>query len=543
MIDALKENPLLLLFLTIALGYWAGKVQVRGLKMGVAAVLFTGLAFGSLDPAMQVPDIVILLGLSIFVYTIGLSSGPGFFATFQRRGFRDVYFMIGMLCVYALIASGLAWLFGFDAAITSGLVAGSYTNTPSLAGLLDLINNTRPEGVREALSNEAVVGYSLSYPMGVLGVMLAIQVLERLMKVDYRKEEEALQAWYPVRERLVRRSVEVTRPEVEGMTLRALFHRFNKRLVFGRMVRGGEQFLPHMDTRLQVGDQLVLVGSKRVVDEATKLIGRPLEVELSTDRSIYDVRRFFVSNPEIAGQTLAALNLPERFSALITRVQRGDIDLLASGETVLELGDRVLVVARRDDLPRLARFFGNSYEALSQINLLSFGSGMALGLLLGMVTFSLPGGLQFNLGYAGGPLIVALLLGALRRTGPIVWTLPFSANLTLRQIGLSLLLAGIGIRSGHTFLLTMTGGGGWLLFVCGAIIATVAAVCTLVVGYKLLRIPFTLLTGMVANQPAILDFAVERAGNKLPTIGFTTMLPITMIVKILLVQVLFVLLS
>ncbi len=543
MIEALKDNPLLLLFLTIALGYWAGKVQVRGLKMGVAAVLFTGLALGSLDPAMRVPDVVILLGLSIFVYTIGLSSGPGFFATFQRRGFRDVYFMIGMLCVYALIASGLAWLFGFDAAITSGLVAGSYTNTPSLAGLLDLINNTRPEGVREALSNEAVVGYSLSYPMGVLGVMLAIQVLERLMKVDYRKEEEALQVWYPVRERLVRRSVEVTRPEVEGMTLRALFHRFNKRLVFGRMVRGGEQFLPHMDTRLQTGDRLVLVGSKKVVDEATQLIGRPLEVELSTDRSIYDVRRFFVSKPEIAGQTLAALNLPERFSALITRVQRGDIDLLASGDTVLELGDRVLVVARRDDLPRLARFFGNSYEALSQINLLSFGSGMALGLLLGMVTFSLPGGLQFNLGYAGGPLIVALLLGALRRTGPIVWTLPFSANLTLRQIGLSLLLAGIGIRSGHTFLLTMTGGGGGLLFVCGAIIATVAAVCTLVVGHKLLRIPFTLLTGMVANQPAILDFAVERSGNKLPTIGFTTMLPITMIVKILLVQVLFILLS
>ncbi len=543
MIEALKDNSLLLLFLTIALGYWAGKVQVRGVKLGVAAVLFVGLALGSLDAALKVPDIVILLGLSIFVYTIGLSSGPGFFATFQRRGFRDVYFMMAMLCVYAVVASALAWLFGFDAAITAGLVAGSFTNTPSLAGLLDLINSTQQGGMRELWGKEAVVGYSLSYPMGVLGVMLSIQWLERLMKVDYRREEDELQQWYPVRERLVRRSIEVRNAEFEGVALRQLFHRFNKRLVFGRIVRDGTPFLPHMDTTLRVGDQLVLVGSKKVVEEATRLLGRPLEIELSTDRSVYDVRRFFVSNPEIAGQTLAALNLPERFSALITRVQRGDVDLLASGETVLELGDRVLVVARRDDLPRLARFFGNSYEALSQINLLSFGSGMALGLLLGMVTFSLPGGIQFNLGYAGGPLIVALLLGALRRTGPIVWTLPYSANLTLRQIGLSLLLAGIGIRSGHTFLLTIAGGGGGQLFLCGALIAITAAVCTLVVGYRLMRIPFSLLTGMVANQPAILEFAVERAGNKLPTIGFSTMLPITMVVKILLVQLLFILLS
>ncbi len=543
MIEALKSNPLLLLFLTIALGYWVGKIRIRGLKMGVAAVLFVGLGMGALDPQMNVPDVIVFFGLSMFVYTIGLNSGPGFFAAFQRRGFRDVYFIVAMLSLYTLVTTGLSKLFGFDAAITAGLVAGSFTNTPSLAGLLDLINNTQPEALRAPMSNEAVVGYSLSYPMGVLGVMLAIQLMERVMKVDYRQEEKKLQALYPVREELIRRSVKVNKPEIVGTTLRQLFHHFRRRLVFGRMVRGGKTFLPHMDTELQLGDQIVLVGSPQVVDRATTLLGQPLEVELSMDRTVYDVRRFFVSNPEIAGQTLAALNLPERFSALITRVQRGDIDLLASGDTVLELGDRVLVVARRDDLPRLAKFFGNSYEALSQINLLSFGSGMALGLLLGMVTFSLPGGIRFNLGYAGGPLIVALLLGALRRTGPIVWTLPYSANLTLRQIGLSLLLAGIGIRSGHTFLQTIAGGGGGLLFLCGAFIAIVVAIITLWVGYKLLHIPFSLLTGMVANQPAILDFAIERSGNKLPTMGFTTMLPITMIVKILLVQMLFVLLT
>ena len=250
-----------------------------------------------------------------------------------------------------------------------------------------------------------------------------------------------------------------------------------------------------------------------------------------------------MSNPKIAGEKIASLNLAEQFSTIITRVQRGDVDLLASGETVLELGDRVLVIARRKDFDDLKRLFGNSYEALNHINLLSFGSGMALGLLLGMLTFTLPGGLSFSLGFAGGPLIVALILGALRRTGPIVWTLPFGANLVLRQLGLILLLAGIGIRSGHTFLNTILAGGGGWIFLCGAIIATTTAFVTLWLGYKWLRIPFALLTGMIATQPAILEFALDRANNRLPSMGFTLILPIVLITKILFVQLLFAYLS
>jgi len=268
-------------------------------------------------------------------------------------------------------------------------------------------------------------------------------------------------------------------------------------------------------------------------------MGEPYEEELSFDRTIYDVKRLFVSNPEIAGEKIAALNLAEKFSTIITRVQRGDVDLLANGDTVIELGDRVLAVARRPDFSKLEKLFGNSYEALNHINLLSFGSGMALGLLLGMVTFSLPGGMSFSLGFAGGPLIVALILGALRRTGPIVWTLPFGANLVLRQLGLIMLLAGIGIRSGHTFLNTILAGGGGWLFLAGGIIATTTALLTLWLGYRWLRIPYVLLTGMIATQPAILEYALDQSGNKLPTMGYSLILPIVLITKILFVQVLF----
>ena len=541
MIEAFQESPLLLLFLVIAVGYAVGNISVRGVRLGVAAVLFVGLGFGALDPALLIPDIIIFLGLSIYVYTIGLSSGPGFFRAFRKRGTQYSVFTALLLVLAAGLTGGIALYFGLANATAAGVLAGSVTNTPSLAGLLDLIANTAATD-RDALSNAAVVGYSLAYPMGVLGVMLAIVLSERWYGIDYGAEARGLENEYPTAGDIVRISVELTEPGLASTTLRQLFQRFHRRIAFGRMERAGEQLLPNMDTVLQLGDRLVLVGGRDRIERAGRELGHILDNQLSYDRGTYEVRRLFVSNPAIAGQKIASLNLNEKYTTIITRVQRGDSDLVATGETVLELGDRVLLVAQRDDMEQLAELFGNSYEALSQINLLSFGLGMGLGLLLGTITFSLPGDFDFQLGYAGGPLLVALALGALRRTGPLVWTLPYSANLTLRQIGLILLLAGVGVRSGHTFLQTLLhGGGGWLLL-AGAAIVTLTSLLGIFVGYKLFRIPFSLLTGMVANQPAVLDFAAERSGNKLPIIGFSLILPVSIIVKIVLVQVLYLLL-
>ncbi len=542
MIEAFKESPVLLLFVVSAIGYWVGNIPIRGTKLGVAAVLFVGLAFGAIDPGLSMPDIVIVLGLSMFVYTIGLSSGPSFFSTFRAQGWRNFSFILAMLIFSTLITVGLYYLFDLNAATAAGLLAGSSTNTASLAGLLDLIQLTQPAEVQEAMSNAAVVGYSLSYPMGVLGVMFAISVMQRWFRINY-PQELAEQNLILSGDNIRRQTIVITNEEIAGLAIREVFQRFKKRLVFGRMQRKGVDQLPNMDTQLEVGDRLVIIGNAAVMDEATEMLGEVHEQELSYDRTAYDVRRLFVSNPNIAGEKIASLNLAEKFSTIITRVQRGDVDLLASGDTVLELGDRVLVIARRKDFDDLKQLFGNSYEALNHINLLSFGSGMALGLMLGMLTFTLPGGLSFNLGFAGGPLVVALILGALRRTGPIVWTLPFGANRVLRQLGLILLLAGIGIRSGHTFLNTILAGGGGWLFLCGAIIAITTAFVTLWLGYKWLRIPFGLLTGMIATQPAILEFALDRAGNRLPSMGFTLILPIVLITKILFVQLLFAFLS
>ena len=542
MISLFQANPLLLLFTVAAIGYWVGTIKVRGTSLGVAAVLFVGLGFGALDPNMQVSETIIFMGLAIFVYTVALQSGHAFFTNLRSRGLRDIGFVISMLALSACATVGVHFLLGFNAATTAGLFSGITTNTPALAGLIDLITNSDASN-RTDLSKLAVVGYSLCYPMGVIGVMIAIKLGERLFRVNYRREAESLQHQYPIQQSLDTITIKVTQPEAVGKSLRDLNTDQRWRVIFGRMKSEDNVFLPNWDTVLKLGDLLTVVGAPHEHERVILALGEVSGIKLADDRSLYDTRRMFVSNPEVAGEKITSLNIPERFSALITRIQRGDMDLLAHGSTILELGDQVRVVTRRQDIPGLQKLFGDSYERLSHINLLSFGLGMALGLVLGMITFQLSPELGFRLGFAGGPLIIGLILGYLRRTGPIVWTLSYSTNLTLRQFGLILLLAGIGINSGHTFLTTLQGGDGGYIFLAGTIVSILTALTTLTLGHKVLKIPFTMLLGMVSNQPAILDFSMDQCGNKLPMVGFTLMMPIALITKILVVQLLFLLLG
>lgn len=543
MIEAFKESPILLLFVVAAIGYGIGSIRIKGNSLGVAAVLFVGLGIGALDPELHISSEIIFLGLTIFVYTIGLQSGPAFFANLKNRGSTDVFFIIFLLFLSSAMTVGLHYLFDFDAAITAGLFAGVTTNTSALAGLLDLISNQENSELVKTLSKDAVVGYSLSYPMGVIGVMAAMVIVQRLLKIDFKQEAEMLKEEYPTGEQMDRVTLEIQKEVVVGVTLRELFLQHDLRIVIGRLMRDGEISLPYWDTRLQKNDLIRVIGSPTQVKKAVDLMGEIKDIPFSSNDEIYEVRTILVSNKEVTGQKLATLNLPEKYAAIASRVIRGDVELLANSDTIVEQGDRILFVAHKKDMPKLIKLFGDSFEAQSHVNLLSFGLGMAMGLLLGMVSIELPGGVKFRLGFAIGPLIVALILGTLRRTGPIVWTLPYNANLTLRQIGLIFLLAGIGVNSGHTFLATLMEGKGGMIFLAGTIISIVATFFTLVIGYKLFKIPFSFLAGMVANQPAILDFAIDKAGNKLPNIGFTTMLPIAMVIKILVVQLLFAFLS
>jgi putative transport protein len=541
LIELLIEEPLLLLFIVSALGYAIGRIKIKGISLGIAAVLFVGLAFGALDPQIKIPAAIFQLGLVIFVYTIGLSSGPGFFASFKRKGLRDNLFVLTMLLFAALVAVGADMLLGLKSTITSGLYAGSLTNTPALAGVVESITSIAPADQVATMAAEPVIGYSVAYPMGVLGPILVIFLLQRLWKINYKEDAKRLRGVHVVEQELYNRTVRVTQTQVVGVTLDELVQRYRWGAILGRMQRDGVISLATGQTILQVGDLVSVIGTPEDVDAVVPALGELSDEHLELDRSEYDFRRIFVSHPHLAGMRLADLNLAQKYGALVTRVRRGDIDFLAHGDTVLELGDRVRVVAHREQMKELSELFGDSYKELSEVNLMSLGLGLTLGLLVGLIPIPLPGGVTLKLGLAGGPLVVGLILGALRRTGPVVWTLPYSANLTLRQVGLILLLAAIGVNAGYTFVQTLSEGGGLALFAAGAVITCATALLATLVGYKVLKVPYGVLTGMLAalhTQPAVLGFSLEQSDNELPNIGYALAFPVSTIAKIVIAQLL-----
>jgi putative transport protein len=311
-------------------------------------------------------------------------------------------------------------------------------------------------------------------------------------------------------------------------------------VVFGRIKRG-DSFLPAIAREtLREGDIVTVVGTPEELDRVVSLIGQVSSKQIELDRSEFDLRRIFVSNPAISGRKISELDLENEYGAVITRIRRGDADMLPHPDTALELGDRVRVVVHRDQMNAISRFLGDSYKGVSEVDLLTFSLGLALGLLIGIIPLPL-GDVTVKLGFAGGPLLAGLALGAIGHTGKLVWNIPYSANTTLRQIGLVLFLAGVGTRAGYGFVHTFSQGGGAVIFLAGTFITCATVLTMLWIGYKLLKIPFGLLTGMVAGmqtQPAVLGFAQDEAKNGLPDIGYASVYPFATIIKILLAQLL-----
>jgi putative transport protein len=439
----------------------------------------------------------------------------------------------------------VARLLHLTPALTAGLYTGSLTNTPALASVLDNLKSHAAGAGLEQVLAEPVIGYSIAYPMGVVGMILAIYLMRRLWRVDYAAEARNLGELGVTNVRLQNRTIRVTQPEAASESIHDLLKKHDWDVVFGRMKHADLLSLADGPTHLAVGDLVNVIGTPEDLERVTAYVGQVSEERIELDRTQLDFRRIFVSNPKVAGHRLRDLNLPQQFGAIVTRVRRGDVEFLPHGNTVLELGDRIRVLTSPERMNTISAFLGDSYRALSEIDILTFSLGLALGMLLGLIPLPLPGGVVIKLGLAGGPLLVAMILGTLGRTGSLVWSLPYSANLTLRQIGLILFLAGVGTRSGYAFVTTLSQGSGIFIFLAGAGLTAATALTTLWVGYRLLKIPLSLLIGMLAGlqtQPAVLGFALEQTGNDLPNIGYATVYPIATITKIILAQLLLTLL-
>ncbi|MFO0748885.1 MAG: TrkA C-terminal domain-containing protein [Myxococcota bacterium] len=524
--DILVAAPVLVLFLVAAAGQLLGRIQVGAFRLGVAGVLFAGLVVGMIEPALALPNIVLELGLALFVYTLGLSAGPALVDTLKTR-WRELVLVVIVLVVGAALVWGGAALLGLSDTQRAGLFAGGLTNTPALASIVE---TARAHG---GDAPSAVVAYSLAYPGSVLASLLVLAWLRRAVAhmphaayADGDADRGVVMRGARVRQRLPIADLDAT-----------LTHH----VLVGRVVRGAETHVASPDMVLEPGDVVSLVGHPHDLERAIALCGEPAATELVHDREALDYRRIFVSSKKLAGRTIASLALPQRFGALITRVRRGDTELIGDKELELELGDRVRVLAPPERLPELARFFGDSYRSLGEVDVLTFSAGLAVGLLVGAIPIPLPGGGSVARGQAGGPLVVGLVLGARARSGALVWQLPHGAGTTLRQLGLVLFFPAFGTRAGERFAATVTSAEGLALALSGLALSLVVAAGVGFVAARALKLGFAPVGGLVAGaltQPATLAAACEHAGSDAPETTYAAIVPIAILMKILLAQAL-----
>ena len=523
----LVQFPVVTLFSVIGIGYLLGQVQIFGFRLGVAGVLFMGLAVGSLSPDVALPSIVSSVGLILFIYSIGIQFGPGFENPLRRLGGRDNLFAVAMLVLGAAVALGVAVWMSLPGPVIAGLFSGALTNAPALAAAQEVLrdNHLPPD--------PPVIAFGIAYPFGVLGVMLTFQIYRALFRVEPAKAETP--------EPIEVQDYMVQNPGVCGQNLADVL-RLHRDLgfVISRIHHDGQTKLAVATSQLAVGDIVAVVGTRAAHERALHMLGERTTVRIERDRNVLDFRRVFVSKPLLIGKRIGDLDLQNRLSATITRLRRGDVDIVPASDTRLELGDRVRVLTAPANFAAVSRFFGDSIRGAATVDFASVGLGMTLGLILGLIPLPLPNGAMLRLGLAGGPLIVGLVLGRLRRTGPITWTIPLSSNLTLRQIGLVLFQAGVGTRAGYGFLQTVRVSGPRMI-VAGAVITAAVAMASVVIGHRVLKQPFEKVMGLtcaIHTEPASLSFASLMSNSDAPQAAYARVFPVCTVAKIVLAQLL-----
>jgi putative transport protein len=482
----LEQSPLLALFAAIGLGYALGRISIAGFSLGVGAVLFSALAIGALAPGAAPPGIVSSIGLVMFLYGIGIQYGRQFFAGLKGPGLK--WNLLGAVGVLGALGAALALgrAAGLSAGQAVGLFAGALTSTPALQAALDAAGNGDP-----------AIGYSVAYPFGVIGPILCLYVFSRVVKPRLEPPPLPLQG------------LEITLETPDDETVAELIARLPAGVELIAVRHGGTNALPDPGARLAPGDGVLLYGRPEALERARLALGRVDPGRIAKDRGALDVVRFFVSSPAIVGTPLAGVRFPEGVAGKIAEVRRGDALLFPDPDLVLEYGDRVGVIAPREAFPALRSWFGDSMKSTAEFSYVSVGLGMSLGVLLGLIAVPLPAVGSFSLGLAGGTLIVALVLGRLGRTGPLAWHLPLAANLTLRNFGLTVFLAAVGLGAGRPFVETVSRTGFTLLAI-GAAILLVGVLSVALLGHFLFRLStddlFGLVSGVTGN-PAIVVYA------------------------------------
>ena len=519
MASLFASSPLLALFVVVALGAAIGAIRIGPLRFGAAGALFVGLTVSALHPEVVSTHMSIVqpMGLAFFVYCVGISAGATFFQDLRKQ--TNLLALTTIVCVVgALIALVGGRLLGLSSGLTSGLFTGALTAAPALDTATRLTGDPN-----------AAVGYAFGYPVGVIGGILIVTITVTRKWVG-PKDTPSL-AGSSLEAVSIRVSKHINTRDIDAWRDQRVRLSYLRRDGRTRVTAPGEDLLP--------GDHVVMVGDPESIKETAPLVGEILDHNLEDDRSDLAFERIVVSNPDVAGRSVCELNVTKRFGAVITRVRRGDLDLLARDDLDLQLGDHVAVVVPTDELDDIAEWLGDSERRVAEVDGMAFGIGLVLGLLLGIVSFPLPGGQGFQLGAAAGPLIVGMLLGALRRTGPLVWTLPAAANLTIRQIGLMLFLAALGLNAGPQFASLLGSPEGWRAALLAAVMVVVCCAIQ-ALGAKFIGLSSARAAGGIAGflgQPAVLQAADARVTDERIEAAYATLFAFAIIVKILLLPI------
>lgn len=538
------------LALVAVVGLWIGNVKIRGVGFGIGGVLFGGIIVGHFvdqaGVALSSPMLHFIqeFGLILFVYTIGIQVGPGFFASLRVSGLRLNLFAILIVILGGLVTAVLHKLFNIPLPVVLGIFSGAVTNTPALGAGQQILHDL---GVPFEVVDQMGMSYAMAYPFGICGILLTMWLVRLFFRINVEKEAQRFEeSSGNGHAHLHTINVRVENPNLNQMAIQDVPMLNNDNIVCSRLKRGELLMVPAPGTLIQAGDLLHLVGRPEDLHNAQLVIGQEVATSLSTRGTDLKVERVVVTNEKVLGKKIRDLHVKQRYDVVISRLNRAGVELVASSSASLQFGDILNLVGRPEAIDAVAAELGNAQQKLQQVQMLPVFIGIGLGVLLGSIPLFIPGfPAALKLGLAGGPLIMALILGRIGSIGKLYWFMPPSANLALRELGIVLFLAVVGLKSGGDFVATLTQGDGLSWIAYGIFITAIPLLTVGILARMLAKMNYLTLCGMLAGSmtdPPALAFANNlHATSGAAALSYATVYPLVMFLRIITPQLLAVL--
>ncbi len=539
-------QTVLIICLVASLGLAVGRVRIRGMEIGIGGVLFAGILFGHFGASLEAgaSEFIREFGLILFVYTIGIQVGPGFFSALKKSGLTLNLLAAGIVVLGVLVTIGLYAATDLPLPAALGLFSGAVTNTPSLGAAQEMLKQM---GADAATSELPGLGYAVAYPFGIAGILIAMLLVRAVLRIGIQNEAAAFERQQRADTTPIQAvSVEVRNTNIDGLTVRELPGLAELKIVISRIYHQGEVRVAHPEARVTVGDVLLLVGPPARINKMKLILGEESKVNPAAASSDLRWERLVVTNTEVLGKEIPALDLLRAHNVVVSRVTRAGVELVPAAPLRLQFGDILSVIGTAEDIQHAAGVIGNEEKRLRQAQVLPIFLGIALGVALGSLPLSLPGmPAALKLGLAGGPLIAAIVLARLGHVGRLVWFMPPAANHVLREIGIVLFLSVVGLRSGVHFVETLVEGDGLLWILYGAVITLLPLLVFGFLARVVFRLNYLTVCGLLAGSmtdPPALAFANNLSTSEAPALAYATVYPLVMFLRILAPQVMVLLL-